>query len=198
MDQNLRQTLLGMVDEARRVRASLIADGSMFQGYNGDLRAIHNRQAKALADIVDRQGWPGKSMAGEDGAAAAWMIVQQAIGLPRFMRACLEIIETEVAKGEVPRWQMALLTDRIRWLEGKKQVYGTQFDWDDKGELNPVPIEDAAAVDARRALADLVPLAEGTQQRRREAAQNGELPPGDLTARRREFEDWAQAIGWRD
>lgn len=197
MDQNLRQKLIAMVDEAKRVRVTLSADGSLFQGYNADLRAIHNSQAKTLADIIDQQGWPGRSKVGEDGAAAAWMIVQQAIGLPRFMRACREVLEAEVAKGEATRWQLALLTDRIRWLEGRKQVYGTQFDWDEKGELNPVPIEDEATVDARRALADLVPLAEGVAQRRREAAQNGEVPPASPVARRKDFEDWATAIGWR-
>ncbi|MFN4164551.1 MAG: DUF6624 domain-containing protein [Ferrovibrio sp.] len=197
MDQNLRQQLIGMIDEAKRVRATLSADGSLFQGYNADLRAMHNSQAKTLADIIDRQGWPGKSKVGEDGAVAAWMIVQQAIGLPRFMRACLEIIETEVAKGDVPRWQLALLTDRIRWLEGRPQVYGTQFDWDEKGQLNPIPIEDETTVDSRRALADLVPLAEGRAQRRREAEQNGEVPPANPAERRKDFEDWAKAIGWR-
>jgi hypothetical protein len=197
MDQNLRQQLIDMIDEAKRVRATLSADGSLFQGYNADLRAMHNSQAKTLADIIDRQGWPGKSKVGEDGAVAAWMIVQQAIGLPRFMRACLEIIETEVAKGDVPRWQLALLTDRIRWLEGRPQVYGTQFDWDEKGQLNPIPIEDETTVDSRRALADLVPLAEGRAQRRREAEQNGEVPPANPAERRKDFEDWAKAIGWR-
>lgn len=197
MNQSLRQQLIDMVDEGRRVRAALAADGSLFQGYNTDMRAVNNRHAKALADIADTHGWPGKSLVGEDGAAAAWMIAQEAIGLPRFMRACLEMLEGAVAKGEAPRWQMALLTDRIRWLEGKKQVYGTQFDWDATGQLNPVPVEDEASLDTRRALADLVPMAEGIKQRRAEAAQKGEFPPGDAAARSKDFADWAKAIGWR-
>lgn len=200
MDQSLRQKLITMVEESRRLRASLAADGSLFQGYNKQLRDLHNKHAKALADSVDAKGWPGKSAVGEDGAAAAWMVVQQAIGLPRFMRACLELIEEAAAKGEAPRWQVALLTDRIRWLEGRKQVYGTQFDWDANGELSPVAIEDEAHVDARRKLSDLVPLADGLKQRRAEAKQNGELPPSpaDAEARRKEFDEWAKAIGWRD
>jgi hypothetical protein len=199
MDQSLRQKLIGMVEDSRRLRAVLAADGTLFQGYNEKLRNMHNAHAKALADIVDTRGWPGKSLAGEDGAAAAWMIVQQAIGLPRFMRACLEVIEEAAGKGEVPRWQVALLTDRIRWLEGRKQVYGTQFDWDAQGELSPVPIEDEATVEARRALCDLIPLSDGIKQRRAEAVQNGESAPAaaDAAARRRDFDDWAKAIGWR-
>lgn len=197
MNQNLRQTLLDMVDETRRKRAELAADGSLFLGYNAELRALHNAQAKTLAGIVDQQGWPNVDKVGADGAAAAWMVVQQAIGLPNFMRACLEILESEAAAGRVPRWQPALLTDRIRWLEGREQVYGTQFDWDENGELNPLPIEDAANVDARRAAAELVPLADGIRQRRSEAEQAGETAPANWEARRKEFEDWAKAIGWR-
>ncbi|HEX6956352.1 MAG TPA: DUF6624 domain-containing protein [Ferrovibrio sp.] len=197
MDQTLRQKLIGMVEEERAKRATLAADGSLFIGYNAEIRALHNAHAKILADIVDAEGWPNTDKAGADGAAAAWMIVQQSIGLPRFMRACLEIIEAEADQGRVPRWQVALLTDRIRWLEGRPQVYGSQFDWNEAGEMVPLPIEDEANVDMRRALADLIPLSEGIAQRRAEALERGERPPADWAARRKDFEDWAKAIGWR-
>lgn len=197
MDQALRQKLLDMVEEARRLRARLAEGGSLFQGYNPELRALHNSQARTLAEIVDSKGWPDNATVGADGATAAWMVVQQAIGLPNFMRACLGMIEDAADTGRVPRWQVALLTDRIRWLEGRPQVYGSQFDWDEKGELNPLPIEDEAGVDTRRAGADLVPLAEGIRQRRAEAETNGETAPADWAGRRKEFDDWAKAIGWR-
>lgn len=197
MDQALRQSLIDMVDEARSLRSRLAADGSLFQGYNAQMRDMHNKHAKALADIADQHGWPGRTLVGEDGAAAAWMIAQHAIGLPNFLRACLELIQEAVAKGEAPRWQEALLTDRIRWLEGKPQVYGTQFDWDAKGELNPLPIEDEANVDARRAVANLKTMADGIAQRRKEAKDAGEVAPANAAQRKAEFEEWAKAIGWR-
>ncbi|MFC3675899.1 DUF6624 domain-containing protein [Ferrovibrio xuzhouensis] len=197
MDQTLRQRLIDMVEEARRMRNALAADGSLFVGYNDTMRATHNAHARSLADIVDSQGWPDTATAGADGAAAAWIIAQHAIGLPRFMRACLEMIEEAAAQGRVPRWQAALLTDRVRWLEGRPQVYGTQFDWNAAGELVPLPIEDEANVDSRRALADLTTMAEGTKQRREEARQSGETAPGDWAARQADFEAWAKAIGWR-
>jgi hypothetical protein len=197
MDQTLRQRLIDMVEEARRLRGALAADGSLFVSYNPEMRAVNNAHARELADIVDRQGWPDTASAGPDGAAAAFMIAQAAIGLPRFMRACLELVEAAAAEGRVPRWQAALLTDRVRWLEGRPQVYGTQFDWNAAGELVPLPIEDEGNVDARRALADLTSMAEGLKQRRAEAQQKGEVPPHDWAARQKEFEDWAKVIGWR-
>jgi len=197
MDHALRQTLISMVDEARSLRQQLVSDGSLFQGYNPQMRDMHNKHAKALADIADKHGWPGKSLVGEDGAAAAWMIAQHAIGLPNFVRACFDLIKDGVADGDVPRWQEALLTDRIRWLEGKPQVYGTQFDWDNNGELQPLPIEDEANVDARRASASLKTLKDGIAQRRKEAKDAGEVAPANPAQRKAEFEEWAKAIGWR-
>src|SRR3546814_14304323 len=127
MDQTLRQRLIDMVEEARRMRNALAAYGSLFVGYNDTMRATHNAHARSLADIVDSQGWPDTAAAGADGAAAAWIIAQHAIGLPRFIRAFLELIEEAAAQGRVPRWQVALLTDRVRWLDGRPQVCGTPF-----------------------------------------------------------------------
>lgn len=197
MDQTLRSQLIGMLEENRTLRAMLAADGSLFQGYNEQMRDLHNQHAKTLAGIVDGKGWPGRTLVGDDGCTAAWMIAQHAIGLPRFMRACLELLEAAAARNDAPRWQMALLTDRIRWLEGRPQVYGTQFDWDANGELNPLPIENEAGVNARRALADLTPLADGIAQRRKEAADAGEVAPADAATRNADFSAWAKAIGWR-
>lgn len=197
MDHALQQSLLGMVNEARELRSQLAADGTLFQGYNPQMRDMHNKHAKALAAIVDQHGWPGTSLVGEEGATAAWLIAQHAIGLPRFVRACLGMVEEAVAQNQAPRWQLALLTDRVRWLEGRPQVYGTQFDWDASGQLNPLPIEDEANVDARRAAASLKSLKDGIAQRRQEAADAGEVPPANPAERKAEFEAWTKAIRWR-
>lgn len=37
---------------------------------------------------------------------------------------------------------VAMLEGRIRCNEGKRQRYGTQFDWDKDGLLSPHPIDD--------------------------------------------------------
>jgi len=197
MDENLRRRLLDMLEMATRARASRAGDPSVILGVNEEVKAVQNANAKALADIIDMGGWPDVEQAGPDGAAAAFLIVTQSIGLPRFMRACLDLIKEAAEAGRVPRWQMALLTDRICWLEGRPQVYGTQFDWTPAGVLDPLPIDDAANVDKRRAGAEIIPLAQGIAQRRMEAEQNGEVPPHDWAARQADFEAWTKAIGWR-
>lgn len=132
-----------------------------------------------------------------DGAEAAWLIVQHAIGQPALQRQALQALAAAAARGEVPAWQVATLEDRVRTFEGRGQRYGTQFDWDPAGALNPLPIEDPAGLDQRRKAVGLPPLDEEIRSRRRAAEQDGEQPPADWEARRRQMEAWLRETGWR-
>jgi hypothetical protein len=189
---DLRDRLLALRDHDLVVRDRLAADGSLFAGYHPEMQAVHEANAAELQGIVDAHGWPTAPLVGKDGADAAWLIAQHAIGLPAFQRACLEAVRETGA----PPWQAAYLDDRIRVLEGRPQLYGTQFDWDADGRLSPEPIEDPDNVDARRAAVGLPPLAGAVEKQRRAGAD--EPVPADLEARRRETEAWARSVGWRD
>jgi hypothetical protein len=90
-----------------------------------------------------------------------------------------------------------MLEDRVRGHSGLPQRYGTQFDWDERGELSPRPIEDPAGVDARRAAVGLPPLADALREIRASAARECAAPPRDPAARRREIEAWERSVGWR-
>ena len=61
--------------------------------------------------------------------------------------------------------------------------------------MSPLPIEDPANVDARRAEIGLPPLAETTHSHRLQSKR--EPRPVDPEARRREAEHWAVKVGWR-
>jgi hypothetical protein len=176
------------------VRARLAADGRLFDGYHPEMQAVHEANADALAAVVEQHGWPDMRVA-PAAAEAAWLIAQHAIGRPAFQRDCLRRLEAAAAKGAVPAWQPAMLLDRIRVLEGRPQVYGCSFDWDDDGLMSPLPIEDAEAVEARRAAVGLPTLAATTARIRAESA--GEPRPPDPARRRREMDDWARSVGWR-
>ena len=65
----------------------------------------------------------------------------------------------KLPKSEVSSRNIAYLTDRVLLAEGKKQIYGTQFQMVD-GKFQPKPLEDEANVDRRRAEAGQEPLAE--------------------------------------
>jgi hypothetical protein len=89
--------------------------------------------------------------------------------------------------------------DRIRFFEGRPQRCGTQFDWDESGQLNPVPaIEEPEKVDARRRAVGLGPLVEAVRRHREAATAAKERPPADLAARHREMAAWAPRVGWSD
>jgi len=195
MDQKLRKKLLELARRDAVVRDRLAADGSLFDGYHPEMQAIHEKNAAALERILERAGWPGTNLVGKDGSEAAWIIVQHAIGLPDFQRRCLALLEDAAARGEAPAWQPAYLADRIRTLEGRPQIYGTQFDWDDQGEMSPLPIEEPDGVDARRAAIGLPPLAETTRNHRLQSER--EPRAVDLEARRKEMREWSVKVGWR-
>lgn len=195
VDETLRERLLAMARQDLDVRTRLAGDGSLFEGYHPEMQAVHDANAAALDAIIADRGWPSVTLAGADGAEAAWLVAQHAIGQPDFQRRCLGLLEAAAARDEVPAWQPAYLADRIRSLEGRPQLYGTQFDWDEDGVMSPLPIEGPDEVDARRAAIGLPPLAETTAMHRRNASP--ETRPADLERRKREAHEWAVRTGWR-
>ena len=71
----LRSEIVAMAENDLAVREELIADGSLTnQGYHPRMEAVHKRNASRLTLIIDRYGWPGISLVGEDGARAVWLI----------------------------------------------------------------------------------------------------------------------------
>jgi hypothetical protein len=183
--------------EDLELRAQLARDGSLFEGYAERMAALHRRHNARLRRILAELGWPGRSLVGEDGAAAAWLVLQHAVLEPDLMRSALPLLEAAVQAGEAEAKHLALLVDRIRTLEGKPQLYGTSHDWDANGELNPLPIEAPELVEARRRAVGLEPLAENTRRLRLRAEAEGERPRLDFEQRERELERWAREVGWR-
>ncbi len=184
-----------MVERDLAVRTRLASDGSLFGGYHPEMQAVHEENAAKLAELVDSHGWPTIELVGEDGVEAAWLIAQHAISLPGFCRRCLAELERAAEAGGVPKWQPAYLEDRIRWLEGRPQLYGISFDWDEQGLMSPTPIEDPEGVDERRAAVGLDPVAKATARHR--AGSADEPKRADLAERRAEMDAWARKTGWR-
>jgi len=187
-----------MIHQDQAMGEELSADGSLYEGYHPRMEEVHKRNATRLQEIIRTHGWPGKSVVNRDGVEAAWRIVQHAIGNPALQRECLILLKDAILKGEAEPWQAAMLEDRIRSLEGRFQIYGTQFDWDEHGELSPYPpIEDLEHLEERRQKVGLRPLAEEIRIKRKEVADSKERPPHDLAERRKKMDDWARSVGWR-
>ncbi|MDQ4122725.1 MAG: hypothetical protein M3209_14905 [Acidobacteriota bacterium] len=198
-DENLRQELLALRAEDERVREELAQTGELFEGYHPKMEAVHLKNAVRLEEMLAKYGWLGKSLVGEDGAEAAWLIIQHAISCPRLQKKALPILREKIEKGEAPAWQAAYLEDRILIFEGKPQIYGTQFDWDKQGKMSPLPIFEPEKIDERRISVNLsVPYSEVLEKHRQFAETSNEKPPANFDERQREFEEWAHKVGWRD
>lgn len=192
MKRELTEELLSMAAQDLRVREELATDGSLFDGYNPTMRAVHERNADRLEAIIADHGWPAPDRVGHAASEAAWLVAQHAISRPALMRKVLELLRPVTT---IPAWQLAMLEDRIRVFEGREQLFGTQFDWDENGEIGPHPIEDPDRLDARRSEVGLPPMAQTIAAHRARA--RTEAKPTDLAERRAGADAFAREVGWR-
>ena len=193
MNEHLREKLLAMRAEDERVREELAATGELFDGYHPIMERVHLENAAELENMIDENGWLGKSLVGTDGAEAAWLVAQHAISLPEFSRKCLRLIERAVAENEAEPYQAAYLHDRINFFENRPQRYGTQSNWNESGKMQVWMLEDETKVNNFRAQVGLQPLDALTW----ENEETRENKPEDFAARQADFESWARKVGWR-
>ncbi len=123
-----------------------------------ELQEIDQKHTKRMKAIVEKYGWPTKSMVGTDGAQNAWLLVQHADHDRPFQNKCLELMKPLVATGEVSKNNFAYLTDRVLVGAGKPQRYGTQLHTVNN-ELVPQTMEEPDKVDERRKEMGMEPLA---------------------------------------
>jgi hypothetical protein len=169
MNVGLRTELIRMAREDSQTRDELLRDGKLPKfGYAEEMRRIHERNNARMREIIEQYGWPGRSLVGEDGCEAAWLIVQHAVLEPDFQRQCLPLLGQAVAAGEAPGWQLAYLTDRVLMYEGKEQIYGTQYLPTEGGKSIVYKIAGAENVDERRRAVGLCSLEENTKRIHRE------------------------------
>lgn len=161
-NEALRQELLRMADADQRIRTAALR-ATNFHG----ILEVDARHLQRMKQIVRQHGWPGRSLVGEDGAHAAWLLVQHATQDPDFMNRCRGLMERAVKRGEASAKDYAFLVDRVRLQRGKAQLYGTQFIQDSRGRLILQPLKDPEDVDERRWKMGLEPLAEYEAELRR-------------------------------
>ena len=180
------------------LRNKLIRSGQLFNGYNAEMEALHNKNAEVLNDIINKIDYPTIEKVGEEANEAAWLVIQHSIGKPKFMKKCAALLETAVKEKQADAKQLAYLVDRIAVFEKRPQLYGTQFDWDDKGKLSPItPLDDLEKVNRRRRKAGLNSLTEQTEIIRKRAVAENQKPPADKKAKAEQYGKWLKKTGWR-
>jgi hypothetical protein len=193
IDDKLRQELVAMRAEDLRVRTELVASGELGGAYVPRMEAVHRENAARLRELIARHGWPAEDVARKDGAEAAWLIAQHAVGEPDFQREALRQLLACAAAGRVPPWHAAYLEDRIALHEGRPQRFGTQ--WIDDvvdGRPRPWRIADPARVDELRAEVGLKPMPP--------IPERGPELPADEQRRREDnqrwWREWLASRGW--
>ena len=194
--KSIAEQIIDLKNADLALRDQLIQRGEMNEGYNEEMKALHNRNAEKLNDIVDRIGYPTIDKVGQDASEAAWLVIQHSIGQPAIMKKCAALLERAVEDNKAQRRHLAYLTDRIAVFEGTSQLYGTQFDWDELGELSPNLYDDLNKVNARRKSIGLNTLEEQTEIMRSQAREENQSPPPDLKRRNQEAEAWKKEVGW--
>lgn len=156
-DTALRRELVEMGRLDQEVRRDLTPQRMQDTAIMLRMMRVDSAHTERMRAILSVHGWPGMTLVGEDGAKAAFLLVQHSPS-NELQQQALSAMEG-MAPGEVSRQDRALLFDRVRVRAGLPQLYGTQFSLVD-GKFVADQIEDPADLDARRASAGLPPMAE--------------------------------------
>jgi hypothetical protein len=163
VDAELRRELLARRDEDQRVRIMVPMPRGQHTTVLSDDQAaewerVDQDNTRWLSAVVAARGWPGRTLAGDDGALAAWLIAQHADRETAVQLTFLQALRGAVAAGEASPAHLAYLEDRVRVDAGRPQLYGTQFTVT-HGIFGPRPIEDPQHLDERRTAIGLEPFA---------------------------------------
>lgn len=145
---DLRRELLDLASEDQQVR-SRSTGASTPPDVLAEWARVDLKTRTRLREIIGQYGWPRISVVGFDGAGAAWLIAQHSDADVGFQKRCLQLMRAAARSGEAAKENLAFLIDRVLVAEGKRQLYGTQFRYQD-GKSLMAPVEDELNLDRRR------------------------------------------------
>ncbi|WP_293879093.1 DUF6624 domain-containing protein [Sphingobacterium sp. UBA1498] len=194
--KDIAKKIIDLKNADLALRDKLINEGKLGDGYNEEMKILHNKNAQILDKIMNTIGYPTAEKVGKEASDATWLIIQHSIEQPEFMKRSAELLKTAVKNNKADPINLAYLTDRIAVFQDQPQRYGTQFDWDENGNLSPHTVDDAIKVNKRRKSIGLNTVEEQTEVIRIQALREKQSPPKDLEKRKREMEEWKKSVGW--
>lgn len=140
----------------------LKAYGSGSEEYISTWRKINTNDShnvNIVRQILDKYGWLGKNEIGVDRNQTIFLVLMHSH--VDIQKQYLPLMRKAVKEKKAQAEDLAYLEDRIKINSGLKQIYGTQFGYDEKtSKYFCLPIEDSTNVDRRRQLISLPPLLE--------------------------------------
>lgn len=196
--KEIAEKIIELKNKDWALRNRLIQNGQLGNGYNPEMAKLHNQNAAILNGLIDLIGYPTVDKVGKEASEAAWLIIQHSIQQPEFMIKCAQLLKKAVTEKKANPINLAYLTDRIAVFKGKPQSYGTQFDWDENGEMSPQNFDDLDKVNQRRKSIGLNTLEEQIEIMSAQVKNENQKPPVDFFKRKNEMEKWKELVGWKN
>ena len=132
-------------------------ESSQAKIFSDSVRYTDSINLKIVQQIIEEHGWLGVETVGTIGNVALFMVIQHS-GI-EIQKRYFPLMEKAAKEDKLEKSHLALLEDRIRMKEGKKQIYGSQLKWNEKKKINEFyPIEDEKNVNIRRQEVGLEPI----------------------------------------
>lgn len=80
--KSIAQKIIHLKTADLELRDKLIQNKQLGEGYNKEMEALHNNNAKIPSEIIDAIGYPTKDKVGKTACEAAWLVIQHSIGNP--------------------------------------------------------------------------------------------------------------------
>ena len=159
----LRAELLAMekVDQDARIPCTNGTSDEQIKCFAEILKRIDEPNTRRLEEIFDEFGFPDTAKVGKDGLQAFMVVLQHAPTDDLRVRV-LKPITKAFKNKEMPPMAYANFVDRLRLHQGKKQLYGTGFEFKD-GKMVLSPTEDLKHLEKRRAKIGLPPMSEAVE-----------------------------------
>ncbi|MGH8447418.1 MAG: DUF6624 domain-containing protein [Solimonas sp.] len=161
-DPAYRTQVLALARADREERAALTPATSNDDAVQRALAEHDLGRWQTLEGLIKAKGFPGTARVGSDGAQAAFLVIQH-LPDPDAQATLLPAAEEAWRNRQWPGAWYAQLYDRVQIHAGRPQRYGSQYSFDDNGEISIDPVEDALRLDARRISVDLPPMAQYLQ-----------------------------------
>jgi cupin superfamily acireductone dioxygenase involved in methionine salvage len=153
-DQGIRKLLSSNISAERK--AQLLSEMKISEkDLEGNkkyslIREIDSANLESVEEIINKYGYPSKSIVGEAANKAIFYVIQHSKKIDKY----LPLIRKATKNGDVATTSLALMEDRNLMYKGVEQIYGTQI----KGQTNKRgewiyflwPIKNADSINIRR------------------------------------------------
>ena len=142
LDQLHRGEYIGLLKTPKQ-------DTSQLKALGQKILKIDSVNVIKITSILDHHGWPSHNKVGIKACTSVFIILQHADLVTQ--KKYLSLVKKAVQTNDATPSYLALLLDRIELREGRKQIYGTQYKFDDKTRQRIMePVIDPENLNKRR------------------------------------------------